>query len=261
VQSSIRRSYVVIDTMHSMKHAKTAHASGKAKAERRSRRSAKPASGHAHPALLVAGGPPFGPVDLRRSMSALSRFDPTAPWPEVAALVLPLLKRVRHPFPTELAPIHLRVPPGVWAGFGIDIGPAWAHVSRDLVARWKIDDTTLLGAALDNLRDRAVREPPRVEHLTFGDVPATVIQAQGWGSSLILAPDRLGPIVGAEPRTLLAPVRDSLIALPDDLDIDLAVAIWEVFAERRADELDVDPLRWTGTDVVTFEGEVPGLLN
>jgi hypothetical protein len=174
---------------------------------------------------------------------------------------MPLLKRVRHPFPAEAAPIHLRVPPGVLTGFGIDVGPAWAHVSHDLMVRWDVDEATLLGTALENLRQRIVSEPPRVERATFADAAAIVIQAQGWGSALILAPDRLASILGDRPLTLLAPVRNALIALPEDVEMDLAVAVWDAFAEGCADELDIDPLRWTGSGVVAFHEESVSVVN
>ena len=59
------------------------------------------------------------------------------------------------------------VPPGVWTGFGIDVGPAWAHVSRDIIDRWGVDEATLLGTALENLRRRAIDEPPQVERATL----------------------------------------------------------------------------------------------
>ena len=78
--------------------------------------------------------------------------------------------------------VHLRVPPGVWAGFGIDVGPAWAHVSRDLVDRWGVDDATVLGTALENLRQRTIDEPPQVERATFADVPATVVSRRRAGA-------------------------------------------------------------------------------
>ena len=69
------------------------------------------------------------PADARGA----PRFRPMAgTWDDVGPSVLPLLKRVRHPFPPEAAPMHLHVPPGIWTGFGIDIGPAWAHVSPGL---------------------------------------------------------------------------------------------------------------------------------
>ena len=174
--------------------------------------------------------------------------------------MLPLLKRQSHPFPPDLAPMHLHVPPGIWTGFGIDIGAAWAHVSRGLVRHWGIDEATLLGTALENLRRRVLEEPPQVERATVVDTPMTVIQAQGWGSALVLAPDRLGPILGPEPRTLLTPVRNALVALPRDVDIEVAALVWETFAEMGADELDIDPLSWDGHTVTTF-GSGPVLAN
>ncbi len=246
--------------MPGMKTTKT-HASSKtAKAERRARRAGKDAARRERGEweILPLGGP-VDPVIARRALEAFVAFDPSGPWPAVASSIMPLLKRVRHPFPAQAAPIHMRVPPGVWTGFGIDVGPMWAHVSRDLLARWGVDDATLLGTALENLRRRAVDEPPVVESTTWRGLATTVIQAQGWGSALILAPDRLGPILGDEPRTLLTPVRNALISLPETVDLDLAVAMWEVFADGSTDELDIEPLRWTGSTVIGYD-EVPSSL-
>ena len=133
----------------------------------------------------------------RRTLEALRGFDPSGAWEEVRPAVLPLLKRVRHPFPPDAEPMHLQVPPGIWTGFGIDIGPAWAHVSRGLFRGWGIDEATLLGTALENLRRRVLEEPPQVERATVAGTSMTVIQAQGWGSALVLAPDRLGADPGS----------------------------------------------------------------
>ncbi len=200
-------------------------------------------------------GGEMDPIVLRRTVDAFSSVDLGGSWDELSPRILPLLKRLAHPFPAEAAPVHLRVPPGVWAGFGIDVGPAWAHVSRALVDRWGVDAATLLGTALENLRRRAVDEPPRVETIAFEDTRVTVVQAQGWASALILAPDRLAGFIGADPRLVITPVRNVLVALPEDVDVDLAVAVWEAFAEGCHDELDVDPLRWTGTDIVALAGD------
>lgn len=196
----------------------------------------------------------------RRTLEALRGFDPSGRWEDVGPAVLPLLKRLRHPFPPDAAPMHLHVPPGIWTGFGIDIGAAWAHVSHGLFRGWGIDEATLLGTALENLRRRVVDEPPHVERATVIDTPMTVVQAQGWGSALVLVPDRLGPILGPEPRTLMTPVRNALVALPRDVDIEVAALVWESFAEAGADELDVDPLSWDGRTVTAF-GAGPGLAN
>jgi hypothetical protein len=196
----------------------------------------------------------------RQTLEALRGFDPDGPWREVGPSVLPLLKRVRHPFPPDAAPMYLHVPPGIWTGFGIDIGAAWAHVSTALFDRWGIDETTLLGTALENLRRRVAEDPPLVERATIVDTPITVVQAQGWGSALLLAPDRLVPILGAGPRMLLTPVRNALVALPRSVDVEFAVQVWETFAEGCADELDIDPLSWDGRTVTAF-GSAPELVN
>lgn len=233
---------------------KTTNANHKTKTAKRERRARRGADGRSK--RIREDGPAWsgGPIGVRM-------FDPSAPWPEIAPTLLPLLKRVHQAYPPQAAPVHLRVPPGIWTGFGIDLGPAWAHVTRDLVDRWGVGEAEILGAALDNLRRRVADEPPRVERANFAGAAATVVQAQGWGSALVLAPDRLADLIGDAPATLLMPVRNALIALPEDLDVDLAVAIWEAFAEGSNDELDVEPLRWTGSVVVAVEGGPGGHIH
>ena len=73
------------------------------------------------------------------------------------------------------------------------------------------------------------------------------------GSALILVPDALGEILGTEPRILLTPVRNALVALPDELDIDLALAVWGAFADGLPMKLDVEPMHWTGSTVAMLD--------
>ena len=89
----------------------------------------------------------------------------------------------------------------------------------------------------------------------------TAIQGQGWGSSLILLPELLRPILGPTPRVLLAPVRNTLLALPDDVEDGLAIDLWQAIAQGAHDELDVDPLRWTGSTVALLTDGALGLPN
>ena len=198
---------------------------------------------------------------FERVLAAAQSLDLDAPWPDVSSLVLPILRRVRHPYPPEAAPMHVFVPPGVWTGFGIDFGPAFTHVTANQVERWGIDHATLLGTALENLRALTVVEPPRVERIRPEGVETIAIQGQGWGSALILVPDVLRPILGERPRLLLAPVRNTLVALPDDVDPDLAFRMWEAIAEGCHDELDLNLLRWTGATVVADGDDALGLPN
>jgi hypothetical protein len=199
--------------------------------------------------VQVMGGL-MDPVMYARVVEALVRLDTAAPWDDIAPMVLPVLRRVRHPYPPEAAPIHLHVPPGIWTGFGIDIGPAFSHISAAMLEGWGVDRATLLGTALENLRRKVVEEPPQVQRFVFDGVELTGIQGQGWGSSLLLIPDVLGSILGVAPQMLIAPVRNTLIALPDDVEPGLAADLWHALADGAPDELDVEPLFWTGTMVV-----------
>jgi hypothetical protein len=239
---------------------KTLKARKAAKVDRRNRRKRK--SGRRPDGLrLHPLGGTFEPGLADRILAAFDGFDPSAPWPEVAPRIVPVLKRVHHPYPAEIAPLHIRVPPGVWTGFGIDLGPAFSHVSQVLLDGWGIDQATLLATALANLTDLVRRERPVVDTVPIEGIEVTVIQGQGWGSSLILVPEVLGPILGATPRVLLAPVRNTLLALPHDVDDGLAVDLWQAIAGGAHDELDVDPLRWTGSTVALLGDASLGLAN
>jgi hypothetical protein len=201
------------------------------------------------------------PALVEQLLSAFSGFDPTGPWSSIAPRIVPVLKRRHHPYPPEIAPLHLLVPPGVWTGFGVDLGPAFSHVSQALLDGWDIDHATLLGTALANLAELVRQEPPVIETFPLAGVDVTAVQGQGWGSSLILTPDLLQPILGPTPRLLMAPVRNTLLALPDDVDDELAFDLWEAIAHGAHDELDVEPLRWTGTTVTLVGAPALGLPN
>lgn len=226
-----------------MKHSKAHERTRESKRVRRERREGR--SGDT--GRRGRGRPPGAWADP--VLPGLRDLDPGASWSDLRTRILPLLRRSRRPSAPGLEPIELIVPPGVTTGFGLDLGLAWAHVTRTLVDRWAISDADLLATALDNLRARVADEPPQIERATFGGTPATVLQAVGWGSALLLLPDTLGGLLGGSPRTLLTPVRNTLIAMPEDLDVELAVAVWAAFAEEGGEELDVDPLYWTGTTV------------
>jgi hypothetical protein len=243
-----------------MRPMKTLKARKTAKDERRNRRKQKSRRRPDGLRLHALGGT-FEPGLAENILAAFDGFDPTAPWADVAPRIVPVLKRVHHPFPPEMAPIHIRVPPGIWTGFGIDLGPAFSHVSQALLEGWGIDHATLLGTALANLTDLVRDERPIVDTVPVDGVEVMAIQGQGWGSSLILVPELLRPILGTTPRILLAPVRNTLLALPEDVDDGLAVDLWQAIAHGAHDELDVEPLRWTGSTVASVGDETRGLPN
>ena len=108
----------------------------RAKDERRARRQAKGRNRIERDGLtLLPLGGAMEPELLERLFRAVRGFDPDGPWSSVQSLVLPMLKRAHHPYPPDAAPTYLHVPPGVWAGFGIDVGPAFTHVTADQIDR------------------------------------------------------------------------------------------------------------------------------
>ena len=233
------------------------------KDERRARRLAKRKRRRPDDLRFTPLGPgTFEPELAEQILEAFRGFDPTGPWPTIAPLIVPVLKRRWHPYPPDAAPLHINVPPGVWTGFGIDLGPAFSHVSQKLMDGWGIDHGTLLAAALDNLAELVRTEPPVVESLDIGGVEVTAIQGQAWGSSLVLAPDLLRPLLDPTPRVLLAPVRNTLLAVPPDIEAELAFDLWAAIAEGAHDELEIDPLRWTGSTVTLLADQTTvGLPN
>jgi hypothetical protein len=234
-----------------------------AKDQRRARRTSKRNRRRSEDLTLTPLGPgAFEPGLAEQILAAFHGFDPTGPWATIAPRIIPVLKRRRHPYPPEAAPLHIHVPPGIWTGFGIDLGPAFSHVSQTLLDGWGVDHPTLLATALDNLAGLVRSEPPVVESLHIGGVDVTAIQGQGWGSSLVLAPDLLRPLLDPTPRVLLAPVRNTLLALPDDVAAELAFELWDAITEGAHDELEVDPLRWTGSTVTLLaDSSTVGLPN
>jgi hypothetical protein len=231
------------------------------KAERRAHRKARSRHRGGDRSSVHGLGGLMDPDLADRIMAATRGVDVEAPWPEIAPMILPILKRVRHPYPPDAAPMHVQVPPGIPTGFGIDFGPAFSHVTAPMLERWGIDRATLLATSLVNLRRVVGVEPPQVQRFPFEGVELVAIQGQGWGSSLLLLPDVLGLILDTTPRILLAPVRNTLIALPEDVDTELAMGVWDAVADGAHDELDVEPLRWTGTSVVGIGDPARGLPN
>ncbi len=185
--------------------------------------------------LSVFEGPRLGPGMETASpadvLAALERLDPDLPWPAFRDQVIPMLPRVR-PYPgPELDPVRVVLPPGILVGFGIDLGPALTIVSEALLGAWKLDAAALASTALENLRIRAEAcDATRVHRDRIGDTPVGILQSGlGIGAALLLVPEHIDRLLGGGPHLLVAPMRDLLIALPDDVDPGFAAWLAEEF--------------------------------
>lgn len=177
--------------------------------------------------------------DIRR---ALEDVDLDVGWDHLAPSVLPLLPR-RVPSPIRAgAPLHALLGPGILVSFGIDFGPAFATVTRDLAERWGVVDGEVVARALANVRALAAELPPqavkRVD-LDEGVVVRILQSGAGWASSLLIVPDLLLRFFGPGPHLVAAPCRDVVMAFTEDTSLNLVFDLVESLA--RADPVGLVP--------------------
>ena len=155
---------------------------------------------------------------------ALEQVDLDVGWDHLGRSVLPLLPR-RAPSPICAgAPLQSLLGPGILVSFGIDFGPAFATVTRDLAERWGVSDGDVVAAALGNIRALATELPPKVVttvHLDDGESVRLLRSGAGWASSLLLMPDLLPRFFGPGPHLIGAPCRDLILAFAAGTSPDL----------------------------------------
>jgi hypothetical protein len=167
-------------------------------------------------------------------------------WDDVADEILPVFERAR-PFPFEVDPPAVAiVPPGVTIGFGVDLGLAFARVAAAHLDDWPVDLAGLTDRALRNLRKRTrrARDFDLVEG-PVGGVPTVAFQSRdGWASTTVLVPDAMERLFGRRPALFIAPSRDLLIGLPDDVDLEFATWLAEEFEATDPNALRLEAFAW-----------------
>jgi hypothetical protein len=214
--------------------------------KRRTQRTNRPHGKHAtHRHLIGAGaGSLERDPHVRTLLGRIDRGGLT--WEDVAGDILPVFERAR-PFTYEVEPpAHAVVPPGVTVGFGVDLGLAFARVGAAQLEGWPVDLAELTERALRNLRRRArhardydlVREP-------IGGFPTVAFQSRdGWASTAVLVPEAIERLFGADPALLIAPSRDLLVRLPDDVDLAFATWLAEEFEADDPNALRLEAFEW-----------------
>jgi hypothetical protein len=180
-----------------------------------------------------------------RARALLGRIDDHGlTWRDIAGHVLPVFERA-HPYDVE-PPAHAIVPPGVTVGFGVDLGPAFARVGASQLEHWPVDLDGLTERALRNLRRRTrhardydlIREP-------IGGVTTVAFQSRdGWASTAILVPEAIERLFGPRPALFIAPSRDLLLGLPDDVDLGFATWLAEEFEAEDPNALRLEAFEW-----------------
>lgn len=173
--------------------------------------------------------------------SAIDGLPEDLDWDEMRSKLRPMFVRRRPMPPGAEKPMTFRVPPGLSVALGVDIGPAFLYVGEQMVARWPVDAHEALRQAMANLRASVAAEKlVEMEYGTVADVPIWWYQSHGGlASGLLLLEDELVRRYGDEPRLLVAPMRNLLLAAPFDADADLVAWIRDEIAVEDPNGLDL----------------------
>src|SRR3954463_16783790 len=162
-------------------------------------------------------------------------------WQDMAERIRPMFVRRRPLPPGAERPLTFRVAPGVTVALGVDIGPAFLYVGAALLRQWPVTADEALARATANLR--ATVEAERYVELEYGtvaDVPLWWYQSHGGlASGLLLLEDELHARYGDEPRLLIAPMRNLLLAAPFDADRELLEWLRDEIAAEDPNGLDL----------------------
>lgn len=180
-------------------------------------------------------------ASMEEVLAAIRGLDQDLPWSAVEGSLLPVFRR-RRPMPgASEAPVYVRRPPGVDVALGVDIGPAFLHVSAPVLAEWHVTADDALFRAVENVRERATTR--RLEPIFMGNVggvPTAYFQSgESIGSPLLLLPEEILRRFGSKPQLIMAPTRDLLVSIPLDAGLEFATWLRESIAEEDPNCLDL----------------------
>ncbi len=156
-------------------------------------------------------------AEVRRAVEALG---PELEWQDVRDGLRPVFIR-RRPLPPGMdRPLSFPTDLGIKVALGIDIGPAFVYVGAGMLETWPVSADEAFARAMTNLRSAALGERYyELEYGTVADIPLWWYQSHhGLASGLLLLEDELAKRFGDEPRLIIAPMRNLLIAAPLDAD-------------------------------------------
>jgi hypothetical protein len=152
--------------------------------------------------------------------SAVEALSPDLTWDELCGSLRPVFIR-RRPLPPGIErPMTVMRSPGVEVALGVDIGPAFMYVGRGMLESWAVTLDDAFDRAMENLRASVAAEKYlEMEYESIDGVPFWWYQSSGGlASGLLLLEEELSARYGVEPRLLIAPMRNLILAAPFDAD-------------------------------------------
>jgi hypothetical protein len=175
---------------------------------------------------------------VRAAMESLSD---ELSWDDLADQLRPVFVR-RRPLPPGVErPLTMMLPPGVEVALGVDIGPAFMYVGRGMLDSWSVAFDYAFERAMDNLRNEVTAERYlEMQYETLEDVPFWWYQSSGGlASGLLLLEKELTLRYGPDPRLLVAPMRNLLLAAPFDADRELVMWLRDEISHEDPNGLDL----------------------
>lgn len=162
-------------------------------------------------------------------------------WTSLADSLMPVFIRRRPMPPGTGRPVTTRRPPGLEVAVAVDIGPAFLYVSEPWLDEWSVTFDTAIDRAMANLHARVTAEAcVEMQYETIAGIPFWWHQSEhGLASGLLLLQDELVRRYGDEPRLLIAPMRNLLIAAPFDADRELVAWVRDEVASEDPNGLDL----------------------
>lgn len=201
----------------------------------------KPRRGRPQPELSVSYGNGIVGPSREQVRSAVDGLSPDLSWDELSDDLRPVFIR-RRPLPPGVErPLTSRRPPGVDVALGVDIGPAFMYVGRGMVESWSVSFEEAFDRAMDNLRASVAAERyVEMEYETLDGVPFWWYQSTGGlASGLLLLEQELATRYGPEPRLLIAPMRNLMLAAPFDADRSLVAWLRDEISQDDPNGLDL----------------------
>lgn len=193
------------------------------------------------PELAVSYGNGIVGPSREQVRSAVDALPPDLSWDELSDGLRPVFIR-RRPLPPGVErPLTIRRPPGVDVALGVDIGPAFMYVGGGMMESWSVSFDEAFERAMANLRASVAAERyVEMEYEMLDGVPFWWYQSTGGlASGLLLLEEELANRYGPEPRLLIAPMRNLLLAAPFDADRSLVGWLRDEISQDDPNGLDL----------------------
>lgn len=193
----------------------------------------------------------------REIRDAISSVPEDFAWDWARSRIVPLFERGGSEGTVGDPMINVLTSLGVGIGFGVEIGPMFARVTKSMSERWEASVEQIEHVAFENLQ-RAVGDVDRrdLQPAVFnGHMLRALPSPSGWASSVMLAGEaQVTRIFGDHDQIFTAPTRNALVSFGAQVPMRAVMDVTVGFEELDPHALMLEPfflrdgrLSWSGT--------------